>query len=228
MGTKKDTFSLLNLFKRERIYSLITAMFLLCVAFILDHFADVYELVYSMRPTTTHVGDLLLDNLPIINLNIIIIEGALLCIILGTIFVLLNPRYVLFTLKSLALIIATRAFFVSLTHVGIYPGNVNPGHGFLDGIYSYLNLQTGFFFSGHTALPFLMALIFWKRFYTRIVFLLLSFIFGISVLLAHVHYSIDVFAAPFMAYGIFNIARHLFARDYELIELSFPPHKEHA
>ncbi len=221
METKKDTFSLRNLFGRERAYSLIVGFFLLSVAFILEHFADMYELAYSMRPTTTHVGDLLLDNLPVINLNIIIIEGALLCIVFGAVFVLLNPRYVLFTLKSLALIIATRAFFVSLTHVGIYPGNVNPGSGFLDGIYSYLNLQTGFFFSGHTALPFLMALIFWRKFYTRIVFFLLSFIFGVSVLLAHVHYSIDVFAAPFMAYGIFNIARHLFPRDYELIETEF-------
>ncbi len=111
METKKDTFSLRNLFGRERAYSLIIGLFLLSVAFILEHFADMYELVYSMRPTTTHVGDLLLDNLPVINLNIIIIEGALLCIVFGAVFVLLNPRYVLFTLKSLALIIATRAFF---------------------------------------------------------------------------------------------------------------------
>jgi membrane-associated phospholipid phosphatase len=34
--------------------------------------------------------------------------------------------------------------------------------------------------------------------------------FGASVLLAHVHYSIDVFAAPFIVYGVFVIAAKVF------------------
>ncbi len=218
MEVAQDSFSLKDLFGPERIYSLVAAFSLLGVAFVLDHFADAYELVIAARPTTVYVGDLLLDNLPIINLNTIVIEGALLSIVLGTIFVLFNPRYVLFSLKSLALMIAFRALFVSLTHIGIYPGSINPGVGFLDGIYSYFNLQTGFFFSGHTALPFLMALIFWKKPYARVVLFSMSFVFGVAVLLAHIHYSIDVFAAPFMAYGIFGIARRLFPKDYTLIE----------
>ena len=51
----------------------------------------------------------------------------------------------------------------------------------------------------------------------RLVFLLVSCIFAVAVLFAHVHYSIDVFAAPFMAYGMFEIAKRLFPRDFELI-----------
>jgi hypothetical protein len=35
------------------------------------------------------------------------------------------------------------------------------------------------------------------------------------VLFAHVHYSIDVFASPFMTYGIFTIAKTLFPQDYK-------------
>jgi membrane-associated phospholipid phosphatase len=81
----------------------------------------------------------------------------------------------------------------------------------------YLNFQTGLFFSGHTALPFLVALIFWDNVRARTVLLLLSLVFAIAVLLAHIHYSIDVFAAPFMAYGIYAIAKYLFPRDYALI-----------
>ncbi|MHB8710584.1 MAG: phosphatase PAP2-related protein [Minisyncoccota bacterium] len=218
----RDTFSLRDLLTPENKFSLTLAFFMLGIAYVLEHFANVYELAYSARPTTTYVGDLLLDNLPVINLNLIIIEGAFLSIVLGALFVFLNPRYILFSLKSLALFITIRAFFISLTHVGIYPGNIDPGLGFFDGIYSYLNFQTGFFFSGHTALPFLMALIFWDKWYARIALLSLSFVFAVAVLLAHIHYSIDVFAAPFMAYGIFRIARHLFARDYELIETVSP------
>jgi membrane-associated phospholipid phosphatase len=63
-----------------------------------------------------------------------------------------------------------------------------------------------------------MALIFWNKFPVRVVFLSLSLVFAVAVLLAHVHYSIDVLAAPFMTYGIFEIARYFFPRDYELIE----------
>lgn len=215
----QDDFTLADLFRGERLALLAAALALLALAYAAEHFANIYELSYSARETSTYVGDLLLDNLPVVNLNLIIVEGALASIVLGTLFVvLLRPRYVIFSLKAIAIFIMIRAFFISLLHVGIYPGHISPGFGFFDGIYSYLNFQTGFFFSGHTGLPFLMALIFWKEFPVRVVFSSLSVVFAVAVLLAHIHYSIDVLAAPFMTYGIFEIARYLFSRDYELIE----------
>ena len=213
---QQDSFTFRDLFGHERLHSLVSALLMLCVSFILDHFAIVYAFTYLTSPTTRHVGDLLLDNLPIIDLNFIIIEGALLSIVFGTIFVVfLKPRYLVFTLKALAIFITIRALSISLTHIGIYPGQIDPGAGFLDAIYLYYNFQTGFFFSGHTGIPFLVALIFWETPVLRSVFLLMSFIFAVAVLLAHIHYSIDVFAAPFMAYGIFRIAKSLFPHDYE-------------
>lgn len=215
----KDPFTLRSIFKGEHLYSLVVAFILLGFAYLAEHFANLYELQYSLRPTSTHVGDLLLDNLPVINLNIIIIEAALLVIFFGTLYIIFRkPRYVLFSMKAVALIIATRALFVSLTHVGIYPGAINPGYGFFEGLYTYFNFQTGFFFSGHTAVPFLMALVFWKSPRHRYVFLAVSLTFAVAVLLAHIHYSIDVLAAPFMAFGIFHLAKHLFPKDYALIE----------
>jgi hypothetical protein len=214
-----DSFSLWDVFRRERLPSLLGALLLLGASYVAEHFANAYAFDYSQRPTSNHVGDLILDSIPVIDLNFIIIEIALATIVFGTLFVVFaRPRHVLFALKAVALFIIVRAFFISLTHVGIHPDSIMPGLGFFDAIYMYLNFQAGLFFSGHTGLPFLMALIFWEHFNTRIVFLALSFIFGTAVLLAHIHYSIDVFAAPFMAYGIFNIARRLFPRDYGLIE----------
>lgn len=214
----RDSFSLRDVFRRERVPSLLGAFLLLGASYVAEHFANVYAFDYSQRPTSNHVGDLILDNIPAIGLNFIIIEIALATIVLGTLFVVFaKPRHILFSLKAVALFIIIRAFFISLTHVGIHPDSIAPGFGFFDGIYSYLNFQTGLFFSGHTGLTFLMALIFWEHFNTRAVFLTLSFVFGVAVLLAHIHYSIDVFAAPFMAYGIFNIARYFFPKDYELM-----------
>ena len=214
----RDGFTLEDVFKDGELRSLIVALALLGISFIAYHFASSYALIYSTRPTSTFVGDLLLDNLPIIDLNFIIIEVALFSVVAGVAYVVFyRPRYILFSLKALALFNITRAFFVSLTHMGIYPGQIEPGVGIFDGIYLYFNFQTGFFFSAHTGLPFLFALIFWKEPIVRNIFLAMSFTFAVAVLFAHIHYSIDVFAAPFMAYGIFRAAKYFFPRDCELI-----------
>ena len=61
-----------------------------------------------------------------------------------------------------------------------------------------------------------MALVFWRHPYLRWIFLTASVIFGASVLLGHQHYSIDVFAAFFIAYGIYHIALKLFEEDHQL------------
>ena len=215
--THSSAFAYKDLRVREHLYSLAEGAALLVLAFIADHFAGLYALSYATRATSAHVGDLLLDNLPIVNLNLVVVEGALWAIALSSILVALHPRRIPFTLKALGLFIIIRAFFISLTHMGIYPGQINPGAGYFDAVYSYFNLQTGFFFSGHTALPVLMALIFWDERAWRYTYLALSAIFAVSVLLAHVHYSIDVFAAPFMAYGIFEMTRIFFPQDYALL-----------
>lgn len=217
MQRSQDSFSYKNLFSPAHRFSLLGALALLGAAYVVEHFANVYAFSYSVRPTSRYVGDLILDNLQSIDISFIIIEGALLSIVLSTVFVLQRPRYILFTLKALALFIIIRAFFISLTHIGIYPEHIAPGFGVFDGIYSYLNFQIGLFFSGHTGLPILMALIFWEHPRPRLTFLLISLVFAVAVLVAHVHYSIDVFAAPFMAYGIFKIAQYFFPQDYNLV-----------
>ncbi len=202
MLKRDSSFSILDIFKGDNLRSFGSGLVLLGLAFVFEHFADVYALSWSLRPTSTYVGDLLLDNLPVINLNFLIIECVLVAIVVGVIFAIIyRPRYILFGMKAVALLIITRAFFISLTHVGIYPAHIEPGVGIFDSIYLYLNFNTGFFFSGHTSVPFLIALIFWERLPERVVALTVSAVLGIAVLLAHIHYSIDVFAAPFMATG---------------------------
>lgn len=216
----QEDFTLKDIFSRERIPSLLSALALLGSSYVVEHFANIYAFDYSKRPTSNYVGDLILDNIPVADLSFIIIEVALASIVIGTLFVVSKPRYLLFTLKAIAMFIIIRAVFISLTHVGIHPENIAPGLGLFDSIYTYLNFQTGLFFSGHTGMPFLVALIFWNNKRVRYTLLSLSFIFAVAVLLAHTHYSIDVLAAPFMAYGIFKIAKSLFPHDYELIEPS--------
>lgn len=200
-------------FTKERTRSLLVALLLLGLSLVCQYYAS----GYSTRSATNYVGDFFLDHLPTINLNPVIVEGALFAIVFSLALIISKPKYLIFTLKSVALFIVIRSFFVSVTHLGIYPNQVVPDNGFLDQVYSALNLQAGYFFSAHTGLPILMALIMWKERFWRYLYLLASVLFGISVLLAHVHYSIDVFAAPFMVYSIFHLSCYLFAEDYKLI-----------
>jgi hypothetical protein len=67
-------------------------------------------------------------------------------------------------------------------------------------------LTKDLFFSGHTATLFLLFLLTNLK-YLKIFFLISTMIVGINVLLQHVHYSIDVFAAPFFAYCSYNLVK---------------------
>ena len=210
---KRITTSYRTFFTPARIRSLLVGVLFLALAFAAQSFAS----SYSMRNSGQFVGDFFLEHIPVIDLNFIIIECALFAIVFMALFVLSKPSSITFTMKAVAVFIATRAFMISVTHLGVYPGQIVPDPGFFDGIYSALNLQAGYFFSAHTGLPILMALIYWDEKFWRYVFLAFSLIFGISVLLAHVHYSIDVFASPFMTYSIFKLSQYLFSDDYELM-----------
>jgi hypothetical protein len=69
-------------------------------------------------------------------------------------------------------------------------------------------LTKDLFFSGHTATLFLLFLL-TKNKILKVIFLVSTVTVGIAVLLQHVHYSIDVFVAPFVAYGAFGIITSL-------------------
>jgi len=177
--------------------------------------AQIFAGQYSAKSATNIVGDVFLDNLPTIDFTRIIVDGAFFLTILSAVLLFLSPRHLLFAIKVVSLFIIIRSFFVTLTHLGIYPNQIVLGNSLMDRLYILLNMQDGFFFSGHTGMPFLLALIFWYEKPWRYFFITVSLIFATVVLFAHVHYSIDVFAAPFITYGIFKFAElELFRRDY--------------
>jgi len=65
-------------------------------------------------------------------------------------------------------------------------------------------LTKDLFFSGHTATMVLLALTAPQR-RLRVAFLVLAACVAVLVLWQHVHYSIDVFVAPFFAYAAYRI-----------------------
>lgn len=180
-------------------------------------------MIYVNEEAGKPAKDLLLSNLPVVNVDLVVNEGALIFIVFIALLLFVKPQRIPFTLKSAALFVLIRSIFITLTHIGTYPT-----HTYLDkhDILGSLNLGKDLFFSGHTGMPFLLALTYWKDKSIRNICLFTSVLFGASVILGHLHYSIDVFAAFFISYGIFHIARYFFPKDFEF--LSNEEHDEKA
>lgn len=123
-------------------------------------------------------------------------------------FAFLRTRSLVFFLKTMAVLILVRDIFVNMTNLGIPEGTVPTTSFFTQG--------GDLFFSGHTALPIMAALVFWHVPKMRYLLLGIAVLLGVEVLLGRQHYSIDVFAAPFIVYGVYEICRRVFRADYEL------------
>ncbi len=189
--------------------SVATSFLFLAASVLLNHFTS----IYATGMASNAVNDILLSNLPVFNVDFIVNEGIILFVSFVVFMLFLDPKKIPFTLKSIAIFYITRSLFVTMTHLGPFPERsyLDP----TDLLYS-LNFGGDYFFSGHTGLPFLIALIFWQNKQIRWASIGASIFFGVSVILGHLHYSIDVFSAFFITYGIFHIAQKLFASDFAL------------
>ncbi|MDE1970286.1 MAG: hypothetical protein KGI50_01785 [Patescibacteria group bacterium] len=187
------------------------------VLFVISLFVNIYAGTYATVHASNAVNDIILDNIPVFNLGDVFVYGPVIFWIFVTIICIREPKRIPFVLKSIALFVFIRSFFVTLTHIGPYPTEVaiNYNQKFVKDI----TFGGDLFFSGHTGLPFLMALIFWDHKYLRVIFTLTAVFFGVVVLLAHLHYSIDVLSAFFITYSISHIARVLFAHDRALFRV---------
>lgn len=72
-------------------------------------------------------------------------------------------------------------------------------------------LTKDLFFSGHTATMFLLFLLSDNK-KLKAVFLIATILVGSAVLLQHVHYTVDVFVAPFVAYGSYTIIKKIHSK----------------
>jgi hypothetical protein len=177
---------------------------------IINDLAGTYASLHAGQP----VHDLVLDRVPTLPVEFIFVDGAFVLWAFVLVVLLSAPCTVPFVLKTVSLFIVIRSFFVVLTHLGA------PAHeAVLDPnwLMNRFTFSSDLFFSGHTGFPFLLSLTFWDNRILRHVLLAASIVFASAVLVGHLHYSIDVFAAFFITDSIFRLAQRMFPRDYEML-----------
>lgn len=207
----------INFWKDKTIrYHIIVSTVLLFISLFIIYFAIGYTKTYSGYV----VPDILLDNIPIVNVNYIFFHGALVFFIALVIILLYEPKYIPFVLESSAVFCMIRAFFMSMTHLSApameYYSYIQHEHHAPEVLFT-LSSGNDLFFSGHAGYPFLLALIFWNFLYVRYFFLVCSVIGAVAVILGHLHYSIDVFSAFFIAFGVYEITKKIFKKEFLMI-----------
>lgn len=194
---------------RGFIASFAVSVLLLCASIA----ASVYAGMYATERASNAVTDIVLSNIRVYDVDGFFVYGPVVMWTFVLVVLLRRPNRFPFVVKNIALFTFIRSFFVILTHLGPFPAHVN-----LDPASTLANFMSGddLFFSGHTGLPFLMALVFWDTPRLRGIFISLSVLFGATVLLGHLHYSIDVLAAFFITYTIYHLCTIFFRRDMEI------------
>jgi len=186
--------------------ALFVSLTLLVASLVINFFAGRYATADASNPVT----DIVLSNIPVFDIDSIFVYGAFVLVAIIAFLCFFYPRRAPFILKAISLFTIIRAIFVNLTHLGPFPTQVA-----IDPLSLINNFTFGgdLFFSGHTGLPFLMALLFWDNKTLRTFFIAVSVTFGVVVLMGHLHYSIDVLAAFFITYSIYHLSERLFKKD---------------
>jgi hypothetical protein len=178
-------------------FLILLSLIIVAAATYLDYIAG----VYVSKTKVAYVPDLILDHIGPVNVSFFYIYGYLtFCITLFLYSLVLHIRTLHMVVSQFSFLVMLRAVFVILTHLQTPPDGIPVDFPW---IFKGISFQNDMFFSGHTAIPFLGFLLFEGK--IRYFFLCGSIFMGITVLVMHLHYSIDVFSAYFITYCCYKI-----------------------
>jgi hypothetical protein len=153
----------------------------------------------SEGKTLPMLSDLILDNIPVIDVSLVYDIVCLIPIILAFIYIVHKKDYnrIPFFLLMVGLFYIMRGIFIVLTPFG-NPPLFNGSDPLFNGFSKY---EIGVYPSGHAGNVFLLLLLVKDKVYKWIIAICLIVVI-LALFLAHGHYSIDILSGIFFAYAI--------------------------
>jgi membrane-associated phospholipid phosphatase len=178
----------------------------LLAAFALNHLADGY--IERVGETAHTSPDLILGILPGVDVSLIYWWGAMAFVVFAVGTSLWRERERLgYLARAYALVIAARACLMVLTPLHIPDGAISVDAGVLySSVGKMVTVHHDLFFSMHTAMAFLGALVFRDR-WARWISAGFSVLMALTVLLLKTHYSLDVAGAYLVTYALYRLQR---------------------
>lgn len=155
--------------------------------------------VVNEGKTLPMLSDLILDNLPVLDVSLLYDLFCLVIFATVAIYIVQRKAYdrIPFILLMCGIFFIVRGIFIVLTPFG-NPPEFNGSDPWFNG---FSRFELGVYPSGHVGNSFLLLLLVNDKKYRKIMALWLSVII-ISLFLAHGHYSIDILSGVFFAYAI--------------------------
>ena len=193
----REKFSISD-FKRKFILSV---LIIAVVLFILTQF-----LQYNEKREGFAFDDPFLILFDPINLTWITFTLIYAALLTAIIYLLKHPDYLLIAIQTYTLTVIIRM-------IVMYSLPLNPPESMIPLIDPFVEffgggetLRKDLFFSGHTSTMFILYLTA-KNKRVKVIFLAATLLVALAVVLQHVHYTVDVLAAPFFAFTCFSIIR---------------------
>lgn len=115
-----------------------------------------------------------------------------------------NPKQLMFAIQLYVLMVVLRIIAMYLMPLEPPLKMITLNDPLVEFFGTGQTLTKDLFFSGHTATLFILFLVSEKKVF-KIIFLISTIAVAITVLLQHVHYTIDVFAAIFFTYACYKL-----------------------
>jgi len=120
------------------------------------------------------------------------------------------PRFLIIFGLTYLLLLVSRLISISLVPLNLPKGLINLHDPIINIFYGDQLITKDLFYSGHTATMFLIFLCM-KNKYDKAFALFATIAIAILLLVQHVHYTIDVVAAPFFTYTLYILSKKIAA-----------------
>ncbi len=184
--------------KNNRVEISVTLLVLAIVLIVLANFLNFVE----ARQGVT-LSDPVLSLFNPIDLTWLIFALIYISLVVAITTLIKNPKRLIITIQVYTLMAAVRIVAMYLLPLEPPAKIIILNDPFVEFFGTGQTLTKDLFFSGHTATLFILFLVSEKK-RTKTIFLISTILVAISVLLQHVHYTIDVFAAVFFSFACYK------------------------